>query len=1205
MRTLRSVYRLGFALWLAMLMAPASWAQETIDKAVRQTQPRLSASGTPRSTLLNINNLATWMRSDGQSSRNPSGGEGTLFPRSTSWVVYQDGIVWGGKAYRDAALTQPAPSDQLIRVGGATYRVGTGAGWVEGFGANAVPVNPDAIEVRIYRIRRDYDSMSEDELRRDAAEFNEIDPSQVTMDQTQATRDQYELDWRGWPVTRGAPYIDRNRNAQYDPPPAFSPTFTVDDLIRGGYDEPGIAGANLDLPADQVVWTAFNDLDSSLTRPFSGSEPLGLEIQVSIWGYRNNSALSDVFFRRVRLMNKGGVIVDENGAKGAFWIDGMHLAQWSDLDVGDVGDDLAGCDTSLSAGYVYNGNDIDRQFQQFLLPPPAFGYDLVQGPLVPAPGATAIFDLKEIAGFKNLRMTAFANFASGDAYSDPVPGSYDHGTLRWYKVLRGFLPFDGPDLYYPFPPGVTPNAFPFSGDPVSGSGFVDGLGQQYSFAPGDRRIVVSSGPFRLAPGDTQEVVIAGTGGLGTDRLSSIAAMRYNMRAAQSLYDQLLAVPGLPEFSAQVNYPAVDLAEITLRADGHVANATAITAGLKQPNGLQVAEIALFDDGAHDDGAAQDGIFANTTTISRKPVGLYVDMRVTDSLQVTRTYHRVFDNLTTAGPVDLDAPEIFSDNLNNDGEANPEENIRYGLRVRNQTAFDFSNLRLSPVSEFEIGKTIQLAGLTSGQSFSFAYNPNVSDSYFSFEVPDNYSDPGFTLAFAITDNQNNRWLDTLAIAIVPVPVPFTELALEHVAGKADGTFLLRVIDRAALKNHVYEITGVDSINAERERGFTLKDLTENRVLLRDHPLPDTLGHNIPVLDGFKILRGTIIDQNKAGMRDWSVPSGQRVWTWSNASDLRLEGFSGAIGWNEPYNYFGAGGKTLKPTDLKNTLIKFAATDTAGNVLDLNDPNWSYGYRYGRLFNAAPARTEFGPFIINPVGGYSYQEYKKSVPFSAWDIESDPPRRLMVGHLENNAVDGMVDGKYWPSYYVDIDNIDGAGPREWFFVFDLTYSETSDPRLTKDLISNPVPMMWWGTPARRIALGFAAGDEFLIVASHLITAQDSWIFNPVTLGVAENGGPLTFALAQNYPNPFNPETRIAYSLPVPGKVSLKVFNMLGQEVITLVNERMAPGKYVEIWQGRNRAGSLVASGVYFYRLEVTDSKNEAVSVFVQTHKMILVR
>jgi hypothetical protein len=65
------------------------------------------------------------------------------------------------------------------------------------------------------------------------------------------------------------------------------------------------------------------------------------------------------------------------------------------------------------------------------------------------------------------------------------------------------------------------------------------------------------------------------------------------------------------------------------------------------------------------------------------------------------------------------------------------------------------------------------------------------------------------------------------------------------------------------------------------------------------------------------------------------------------------------------------------------------------------------------------------------------------------------------------------------------------------------------------------------------------------------------------------------------------------------------MLGQEVITLVNKRMAPGKYVEIWQGRNRAGSPAASGVYFYRLEVTDSKNEAVSAFVQTHKMILVR
>ena len=109
---------------------------------------------------------------------------------------------------------------------------------------------------------------------------------------------------------------------------------------------------------------------------------------------------------------------------------------------------------------------------------------------------------------------------------------------------------------------------------------------------------------------------------------------------------------------------------------------------------------------------------------------------------------------------------------------------------------------------------------------------------------------------------------------------------------------------------------------------------------------------------------------------------------------------------------------------------------------------------------------------------------------------------------------------------------------------------------------------------------------------------------TLSVAIFPGPGPF-LAQNYPNPFNPDTRIVYRLPLAGNVSLKIFDLLGQEVITLVNANMAPGDYEETWRGRNRAGIPVASGVHVYRLEIKDSQDEAVSLFVQTRKMILLR
>jgi hypothetical protein len=90
----------------------------------------------------------------------------------------------------------------------------------------------------------------------------------------------------------------------------------------------------------------------------------------------------------------------------------------------------------------------------------------------------------------------------------------------------------------------------------------------------------------------------------------------------------------------------------------------------------------------------------------------------------------------------------------------------------------------------------------------------------------------------------------------------------------------------------------------------------------------------------------------------------------------------------------------------------------------------------------------------------------------------------------------------------------------------------------------------------------------------------------------GAPKVFALEQNYPNPFNPTTVISYQLPVAGNVSLKVYDVLGKEVMTLVNGRQEAGAY-----NLNFNASNLSSGVYFYRLQ---SGN-----FVSTKKMMLVK
>ena len=88
------------------------------------------------------------------------------------------------------------------------------------------------------------------------------------------------------------------------------------------------------------------------------------------------------------------------------------------------------------------------------------------------------------------------------------------------------------------------------------------------------------------------------------------------------------------------------------------------------------------------------------------------------------------------------------------------------------------------------------------------------------------------------------------------------------------------------------------------------------------------------------------------------------------------------------------------------------------------------------------------------------------------------------------------------------------------------------------------------------------------------------------------PLAYELEQNYPNPFNPATDISFALPEAGRVQLHVFNVLGQQVVSLVDTYLPAGRHTAHWDA-----SGVSSGVYFYRLTVND--------FTSTKKMLILK
>ena len=93
------------------------------------------------------------------------------------------------------------------------------------------------------------------------------------------------------------------------------------------------------------------------------------------------------------------------------------------------------------------------------------------------------------------------------------------------------------------------------------------------------------------------------------------------------------------------------------------------------------------------------------------------------------------------------------------------------------------------------------------------------------------------------------------------------------------------------------------------------------------------------------------------------------------------------------------------------------------------------------------------------------------------------------------------------------------------------------------------------------------------------------------------PTDFILAQNYPNPFNPKTVIQYEIPYLEHVTITVYDIMGREVIQLVNKVQEPGYKAIAWDAKNDVGLSVGTGLYFYQLKT--------ATYVNTKKMVGVR
>jgi hypothetical protein len=134
--------------------------------------------------------------------------------------------------------------------------------------------------------------------------------------------------------------------------------------------------------------------------------------------------------------------------------------------------------------------------------------------------------------------------------------------------------------------------------------------------------------------------------------------------------------------------------------------------------------------------------------------------------------------------------------------------------------------------------------------------------------------------------------------------------------------------------------------------------------------------------------------------------------------------------------------------------------------------------------------------------------------------------------------------------------------------------------------------WATGLATNSDGNSSGDDWNWAVSKRIIVK-------LPTGISsENAIADKFSLSQNYPNPFNPSTVIDFSIPVSGFVSLKVYNVYGVEVATLVSSDLNPGNYKFVFEGKN-----LSSGIYFYNL-ISGSPRKAGN-FNETKRMMLIK
>ena len=906
--------------------------------------------------------------------------------------------------------------------------------------------------------------------------------------------------FQNWPVEFGAPWVDVNDNGTYDPLP-------------NGPDHPEFIG-------DQVVWMLLNDGDPTAHSNVFNTNPLGLEMELTIFGFDRPDAFGDMMFVKALITNKGEEdIVD------------TYIGLWSDPDLGDAADDFVGCVPELGLGICYN-DGVDKEFAAYAGGTPAVGYDFFQGPIVPAPGETALVSGKVIQDYKNLSMTSFSKYinAPDPVWSDPNTAAEAYNLMK--GLMKSGVPF-ADNLT-----GGTPFVHP--GDPNLDTGPTDEVYVDSDVhASGDRRFLMNTGPFTMKVGDVQEIVFAIFMAAAGDALDSYTYLKEVDKIAQLAYDTQFALPPSPPQPEVTVTTYVD--EIILTWDSSAEN--------------YIAEDVIDKD--PDTGENTEYIFEGYNVWQYETISGSGAKKRIATYDLNNGITEIFDDVFDAN---------FGEIINRRVQFGSDSGIKRNVSITKDAINNGVPLKTNRVYYFSVN--------------AYGYNP--------YGIPLTLESPAKIMA--IRPQVPNIWEATDNTAVVGQTIEAVHI------GPAAGSVQAVVVNPKEITGDDYEVS-FKSVDGNLV--WDLTNTTTGTKLIDGNPVQggidmvtgDDIGVDaLPIVEGLQVqVSGPAagIDPNRIGVAygEGSSTSATYLQGWDFAGTRWIGGRD--KGWIGLFGGLGNGsdhiGTSLSSgADYMDVEMRFAGLSDATGFTTVEEMMAA-----SKLEN--PDRWSKGVALD---GWGDWHTYLVDLPFTVWDVESDPERQLRAAIIEDSgtaAQNSIWDMGWDPATSTFVD----AGAYEYIYLisddYDVTYTEyLGDGSLAWSMFGG-WPVLYTISPKARGSHPYLeANFELMVFAAKVNTENDTYTFS--TSGLEGNEVGYDPDNIKVWPNPYfgyNPEERdpieqiVQFThLPESGKCTIRIFNIAGVPVRTLNH---TDGTQFETWDLKNNFRIPVASGMYIAVVE----------------------